>query len=148
MKPLPILYAEDEEDDVFLLRRAFQSAAVSNPLVVVSDGASATDYLSGVGPYADRAAHPLPCIALLDVKLPGKSGLDVLTWIRTKPVFSFLPVIMLSSSIEDADVHRSYVGGANGYLVKPGRPDELLALVKAFREYWLVHNRTRKTESA
>jgi CheY-like chemotaxis protein len=138
----PILYAEDEEDDVFLLKRAMRDAGISNPLVVVPDGQSAIDYLSGTEPYADRAKHPLPCLALLDLNMPAKSGLEVLKWIRAQPSVCVLPVIMLSSSSQDVDIHRAYIQGANGYLTKPSSPDKLLEMVKALKDYWLVQNRT------
>jgi CheY-like chemotaxis protein len=137
----PIFYAEDEEDDVFFLRKAFEKAGVPNPLAVVPDGLAAIEYLSGNGEYSDRAGHPLPCLALLDLNLPNKSGLEILEWIRAQPSFSPLPVLILTSSTQEADVHRAYRLGANGFLVKPGKPDELLAMVKAIRDFWLIHNR-------
>src|SRR4051812_10546785 len=98
MNGQPILYAEDEEDDVLFVQRAFKDAKILNPLVVVPDGLSAIDYLGGAGRYANRAEHPLPCLALLDFNMPQTSGLDVLKWIRTQPSVCTLPVIMLTSS--------------------------------------------------
>ena len=136
----PILYAEDEENDVFFLRLAFREAGISNPLQVVSDGQLAMDYLSGAGPFSDRSEYPLPCLVLLDLKMPGKSGLEVLKWIRMTPAVSVLPVIMLTSSSTEADIHRAYIQGANGYLAKPGNPDQLLSMVKSIKDYWLLQN--------
>lgn len=138
----PILYAEDDEDDAFLMERAFKIAGIVNPLQLVPDGKLAIEYLSGSGPYANRKEHPMPCLVLLDLKMPGKSGLDVLKWLRTQSATSTLPVLILTSSNQDNDIQRAYLLGANGYLIKPGKPDDLLAMVKGIRDYWLLQNRT------
>jgi DNA-binding response OmpR family regulator len=79
---------------------------------------------------------------LLDLNLPKKSGLEVLKWIRNEPLVSTLPVIVLTSSLQDADIHRAYVQGANAYLVKPAKPDELVAMAKTIKDFWLSQNRT------
>lgn len=138
----PILYAEDDENDVFLVRRAFKQAAVERPLQVVIDGQSAIEYLSGASQFADRERFPLPGLFLLDLNLPRKSGLDVLQWIRSTPELRSLPVIMFTSSSQERDIHRSYDLGANSYLVKAGKPDELRALVVALSDYWLKWNQS------
>lgn len=137
----PVLYVEDEEDDVFLMKRAFARTGIANPLIVVRDGQAAVDYFSGVGPYANRAEYPLPCLMLLDLNLPMKSGLDVLKWVRSGPAVFTVPVIVLTSSLQDADIHRAYIQGANAYLVKPSRPEELLAMIQNIRDFWLVQNK-------
>jgi CheY-like chemotaxis protein len=141
MNNLPVLYAEDEPDDVFLMQRAFRDAGIENPLVVVNDGRAAVDYLSGQGKYSSREQFPLPAVVILDLKMPRLSGLEVLKWIRSQPTLVTLPVVMLTSSNNDADIHRAYLQGANGYLVKPGKPSELLSMVKALKDFWLLHNR-------
>jgi CheY-like chemotaxis protein len=140
MNPSPILYAEDEEDDAFFMRRAFQAANVSRPLIVVPDGQRVLDYCSGSDSYANRDEHPLPCLLLLDLHLPRKSGLEVLQWVRAQPPVSSLPVVVMTSSIQDGDIHRAYLEGANAYLVKPSRPDQLIVLVKAIQRFWLGEN--------
>lgn len=137
----PILYAEDEENDVIFVQRAFKLAGILNPLAVVPDGQAVIDYLAGHGPYANRIEHPFPCFALLDLNMPNKSGLEALKWIRTQPAIGILPVIMLTSSSHDKDIHRAYVQGANGFLVKPGNPHELVTMFKAIKDYWLTQNR-------
>jgi len=141
MERKPILYAEDDDNDTVLVARAFQQAALANPLVVVPNGDEAIDYLSGAGRYSDRARHPLPCLALIDLNMPGKTGLEVLKWIRGRPPIRTLPVLILTSSTHESDVKNAYLQGANGYLVKPGGPAELLAMVKAIRDFWLEQNR-------
>jgi CheY-like chemotaxis protein len=137
----PILLADDDEAGAFLTLRAFQKAGVKNPIAVVRDGDAAIHYLAGTGPYADRGAHPLPCLLLLDQKLPGRSGLEVLEWVRTKSAVCTLPVLLLSASTFDGDVQAAYLLGANGYLVKPGEFEALLAMAKAVKDYWLTVNR-------
>ena len=135
-----ILLVEDNEDDVFLMKRALKGARVSNLLYVVEDGQQAEDYLTGAGQYADREAYPLPAIVFLDLKLPYISGHDVLAWIRRQKGFDSLVVIVLTSSNEASDLSRCYALGANSYLVKPPTPDQLEDLAKAFKWYWLEYN--------
>ena len=137
----PLLVVDDNADEAFLTTRAFKSAGVQNPLVVVSDGGGAIDYLSGSGKYADRNVHPLPCLVLLDQKLPGRSGLEVLQWLRSQSGICTLPVLVLSASDFDSDVQTAYLLGANGYLVKPSRYEDMLAVAGAIKAYWLGANR-------
>ena len=136
----PILYVEDEEHDVFLMRHAWKSAGVLNPVKVVTDGEQAVQYLSGEGKYANRDEYPLPCLILLDLKLPKMGGLDVLKWIRTQPAIHLLPVIILSSSNRTEDLRTAYARGANSYLVKPPNTDGLVEMVASVKDYWLNRN--------
>jgi CheY-like chemotaxis protein len=136
-----VLLVEDNEDDVFLMRRALQGARVVNPLQVAEDGQEAVDYLSGNGKFADRENYPLPAVVFLDLKLPYISGHDVLAWIRRQKEFESLVVIVLTSSNEASDLSRCYALGANSYLVKPPTPDQLEDLAKAFKWYWLEYNK-------
>jgi CheY-like chemotaxis protein len=133
-----ILMTEDDSTDVLLLRRAFRKAGVTNPLQVVSDGEKAVAYLAGAGAYADRDRYPLPSLLLLDINLPRLSGFDVLTWMRQQPDLRGLRVVMLTSSVQPADVSRAYDAGANGYHVKPVGFPALLQLVEALKSYWLT----------
>ncbi len=138
----PILLADDDENGAFLTTRAFQKAGVLHPITVVRDGDAAIEYLGGTGRYTDRRAHPLPCLLLLDQKLPGRSGLEVLEWLRTKSPFCTLPVLLLSASTFDGDIQTAYLLGANGYLVKPSEFEALVAMAKAIKDYWLTVNRS------
>ncbi len=141
MDPKPILYAEDEENDAFFLQRAFRQAGISHPLVVVQDGQDAIDYCAGGGRYTNRSEHPLPCLILLDLNMPKKSGFEVLESIRTQTSIFTIPVVVLTSSLHDGDIRRAYTVGANAYVVKPSRPDELVNVAKALRDFWLALNR-------
>jgi CheY-like chemotaxis protein len=134
----PVLYAEDDENDVFLMERAFEKASVVNPLQTVNDGAAAIRYLSGAGEFADREKFPAPCLVLLDLNLPRRSGLEVLQWVRQQPTLQPLPIVMLTSSIQDRDIGSAYALGANGYLVKPPSSDKLIELVTSLRDVCLI----------
>jgi len=136
-----VLLAEDDSNDVLLTQRAFQKAGIANPLRVVTNGEEAVAYLSSESPYGDRQKHPLPALLLLDLKLPRKSGLEVLEWLRGQPGLKRLPVVMLTSSKETSDVNRAYDIGANSYLVKPVLFDSLLGMVKSLGLYWLTLNK-------
>lgn len=135
-----LLLVEDNADDVLLLRRAFMKVNVCNPLQIVSDAESAIAYLSGQEPYADPAVNPRPVLMLLDLKLPGKSGHDVLAWVRQQPALRRLPVVVLTSSREACDVNRAYELGVNSYLVKPATLDGLMDLTRNLVRYWLELN--------
>jgi len=136
-----LLLVEDDSNDVLLIQRAFQKASMANPLQVVTDGEEAVAYLSGEGHYGDRQKHPLPMLVLLDLKLPRKSGLEVLEWLRGQPGLKRLPVVVLTSSKESGDVNRAYDLGANSYLVKPVGFDSLVGMVKPLGFYWLMLNK-------
>ena len=135
-----ILLVEDDPNDVLLIRRAFRKSDVVNPIQVVGDGEEAIAYLSGRGPYADRERYPLPVLLLLDLKLPRKSGFEVLEWLRQQPGLKRLPVAVLTSSAETPDINRAYDLGANSYLVKPVRFEGLLRMVQTLNLYWLIIN--------
>jgi CheY-like chemotaxis protein len=136
----PVLLVEDEENDVFFMRIAFDRAGVKNPLVVASDGREAISYLHGDGKYGDRRQHPVPCLVLLDLRLPQVPGLEVLKWIRGQPSLNHLPVIVCSSSCQDSDVKAAHRLGASAYIIKPSRPAELLGVVRRIKQYWIDRN--------
>jgi CheY-like chemotaxis protein len=135
-----VLVAEDLPMDVFLLKRAFVAVRVPTTLHFVGDGQEAIDYLSAANEYADRTAHPLPDLALLDIKMPRLDGFQVLDWLRRQPGLKRLPVIMFSTSDLARDIDRAYELGANSYLVKPREPDGMPDLVRRLEEYWLDLN--------
>ena len=140
MNSTTILVVEDNEDDAFFMRRALRDAGIANPVRIVEDGQQAIDYLAGKGEFADRAENPLPMVVFLDLKLPFKSGHEVLEWIRAQPQFAKLIVIVLTSSNEPLDLNRAYKNGANSYVVKPPTPEQLAELAKSFELWWLKQN--------
>ena len=132
-----VLLVEDSEDDVFFIQRAWKDAGVPNPLRVLKDGQQALDYLEGVGKYSNREQYPLPCLVILDWKLPYLMGEEVLRAIRKQPPFKTLPVLVLSSSARVNDIDRAYQLGANAYLEKPSTENRLAELVKLIKSFWL-----------
>jgi CheY-like chemotaxis protein len=134
MKSQPlILVVEDDENDALLIRRAFQKAEITNPCHYSSSGEAAMAYLLGMGEHSDRQRHPLPGLVLLDLRLPGLSGFDLLFWIRSHPEFHDLRVVVLSSSDEMRDVNEAYHLGANSFLVKPLELENVDALLWTLR---------------
>lgn len=135
-----VLVAEDNEDDVFVLKWAFKKAQVANPIHVVRHGQEALDYLSGTGEFADREKYPLPFIIFLDLKMPYLGGFEVLSWIKEQPELEALPVVVLTSSDETRDHQRAYSLGARSYLVKPPQPEELKQLLNSLQALWSKHD--------
>jgi CheY-like chemotaxis protein len=138
--PGTTLLVEDSHADVLLIRRAVAKTGADVKLKVVSDGDAAVDYLEGDGIYADRDQYPLPDVVLLDLKLPRRSGFEVLEWLRRQPRLKRLPVAVLTSSRHTTDIDRAYDLGANSYLVKPVEFQALVDLMKAVDLYWSVLN--------
>src|SRR3989442_985353 len=101
-----ILLAEDDPNDVLLIRRAFEPNHVANPVQVVRDGEEALAFLSGQAPFAARQRHPLPVLMLMDLKMPRNSGLEVLEWVRQPPGLKRLPIIVLTSPNQSPDINR------------------------------------------
>ncbi len=135
-----ILLVEDNPDDVTLTLRAFEQQRITNEVVVARDGVEALDYLFGTGNFADRDTSVLPAVILLDLKLPKVDGLEVLRRLRADDRTKLAPVVILTSSTEEADVIRSYQLGANSYVRKPV---DFLQFAEAVRElglYWLLLN--------
>jgi CheY-like chemotaxis protein len=139
-KPAHILLVEDNRMDVELTLDAFREARLQNTIHVSPNGQDALDYLFGRGPYADRAAHPMPSLVLLDLKLPGIDGFTVLREVKATPILKRLPVIILTSSREEGDRALTYDQGANSYLVKPVSFKGFLDVVRQIEGYWLSLN--------
>jgi CheY-like chemotaxis protein len=135
-----ILLTEDNPDSVLLIQRAFRRANIPHPIQVVQDGESVILYLTGRDRYADRELYPFPSLLLLDLKIPIKSGHEVLEWLRQQPHLKRLPVVILTSSREMSDINRAYDLGANSYLVKPVGFDNLLETIKTLHQYWNSFN--------
>lgn len=138
-----ILLVEDDENDVFLLTKAFKKIDIENPLRVASDGQQAIDYVEGNGAFSNREEFPLPYLILLDLKLPHVKGLDVLK--RVREVSERSIVVILSSSKNDTDVAEAYRLGANAYVSKPANFDGLVELAHAIEVFWLKHNLSKGT---
>lgn len=140
-----ILLVEDNPKDVFLIQRAFRKAEITTPIQVVNDGDAAISYLSGELPYSDRTVHPLPALILLDLKLPRRSGAEVLMWLRQQPDIKRTPVVVLTSSREPVDVNNTYDLGTNAYMVKPPAFDDLVDIIKTLNLHWIAYNEKPRT---
>jgi DNA-binding response OmpR family regulator len=136
-----ILLVEDEPNDVLLLKIAFEEEGIDLPLQVVTDGQMAIDYLSGEGAFADRNEFPMPCLILLDLKLPRKSGFEVLEWIREQSAFRCIVVIVLTSAEHEQDVAQAYELGANSYVVKAMDIAHRNETTRFLKGWWLQCNR-------
>ena len=131
-----ILIVDDDPNDVALLRRAFQDNHIPNPLQVLSDGAEAIHFLTEIAQATNRSERPYPGLIILDLKMPRKSGLEVLIWLKDHPGCYVIPTIMFTSSSQLIDIKLSYGHGANSYVVKPSRLLELRTAVKTIYDYW------------
>jgi CheY-like chemotaxis protein len=130
-----ILIAEDNADDLFLLKQAFKRAGVTHPLATVSDGLEALAYLKGEGTYGNRAEYPFPDVLLLDLNMPRMNGFEVLEWLRGDVHCGRLIVHVFSASARESDVQRAYDLRANSYVVKQTRLDELVAFIFALDKW-------------
>jgi CheY-like chemotaxis protein len=135
-----ILLVEDEPADATLMGRAFERAKVLNPIVHIKNGDDALAYLAGVAKYVNRIEYPLPALILLDLKMPGMTGLQLLQWMRTNRDVRRIPVVVLTGDDSPATVSAAYELGANSYLVKPGNPNEIARLVDTIQRYWIELN--------
>jgi CheY-like chemotaxis protein len=131
-----ILLVEDNDDDVFAMKRALKGARIQNPLQLVTDGKETVLYLSGAEPYADRTKYPLPFLLFLDLKLPYIDGLDVLSWIRNQRSLDSMAVVVLTGSAHSRDERAAQNLGAISYLVKPPTPQSLLDVLETLKSQW------------
>ena len=140
-----ILLVEDRDDDIVLVRKAFEKAELANPMYVVKNGEEAVDYLMGDAPFSNRNEYPLPDLILLDLKMPKLDGFETLLWLRNQPGIRNIPVVILTSSADLGDVTKAYALGANSYLVKPVDFEHSIELVKVLHRYWLRTSRLPQT---
>lgn len=131
-----VLLVEDDLNDIFLVKRAFKKASIPNPLQVVTDGVEAIRYLQGEDKYANRRLYPLPHLVVMDIKMPRKTGFEVLDWIKRDHYLKRIPVIIVSSSDQIDDINHAYELGANAYMVKPVDFRAVQALFQSITHYW------------
>jgi CheY-like chemotaxis protein len=132
-----VLVADDDSNDVFFVRRAFEKAGFTFSIKDVSDGELVIEYLRGAEPYSDRSLHPVPALMLLDLKMPKVNGFEVLEWLQAQQGFEAMKVVVLSSSGLPADVEKAKRLGAHDYRVKPADVSEMLGLVQELAARWL-----------
>jgi len=137
-----ILLAEDREDDILLIRKAFEKGNLLNPLQVVKNGEEVVSYLRGEGKFSNRAEYPLPALLIVDLKMPLMDGFEVIQWVRQQPSLAALRIVVLTSSDHVRDVNSAYRLGANSFLVKPDEFQNYVETCKALKQYWLNMDQT------
>jgi CheY-like chemotaxis protein len=143
LNPGTVLVVDDDENDLLFLQQAFEMASISNPTQILRNGFEAIYYLKGEGQYSDRKRYPLPCLMLLDLKMPGCDGFQVLAWRRSYRNISDFPVIVFSSSGLEKDIKRAMDLGATAYSVKPSSFDYLVTMAKELKARWLEPEKKR-----
>jgi CheY-like chemotaxis protein len=135
-----VLWVDDNPDDLLLFQLAWEKAQVVNPVRCTSSRKEAMDYLEGRGKFADRNAFPLPCVVVIDMRLPDGKACDFLKWIRAHSRFKKLVVIVLSGTAHQEEVNEAYRSGANSFLVKSPNPRHLHETIGLIQTYWLNQN--------
>ena len=134
-----ILIVDDDENDIFFVKRAFTEINVHCAFHMLKNGQEVVDYLSGHGEHADRDKYPLPMMILMDLKMPIMDGFQVLAWLRNRAGLKVIPTIVFSSSDVPADITRAYELGANSFMTKSVTYDGLLLKLQTLNQYWLEH---------
>jgi CheY-like chemotaxis protein len=144
--PTTILIAEDNDNELALLKHALTKNHLNNPIQVCRDGQETIDYLCGEGRFKDRLNYPFPGVLFLDLKMPKRSGLEVLEWIKAHPECSVGPVMVLTNSRLEDDIKRAYQLGANAYMVKPAKLSELAEIIETACKFWTFCERPKAPE--
>ena len=143
-----ILLVDDNPHDVVLIRLAFRRVGIIDTIQLVKDGTEAMRYVKGEGVYSDRHQFPPPTLILLDLKMPQTSGFEVLQWIREQPELSSVVVVVMSGSKNDADIERAYALGANSYLVKPTKFEDMVKMMETLKDYTAWRKNTARGTGA
>ena len=130
-----ILLVDDSENDICLVRIAFDKAEIANPIQEVHNGDEAIAYLQGEPPFEDRSKFPLPALMLLDLNMPTRNGFEVLEWLRAQPGLKRISVVILTASLREEDVDRTFDLGANSFLVKPSSIEDLTSIARCLRDW-------------
>jgi len=136
VQAVPILLAEDDEDDQFIVRRAFERARFRSPLRIVDNGQELMRYLRGEGEFTDREANPMPGLILLDLNMPVMSGEEALAKIKADKNLQHIPVVVLTTSDDQTGVNRCYELGASTFITKPVTFKGFMSVVSELQLYW------------
>jgi CheY-like chemotaxis protein len=134
---IPILIADDDEDDRYLLKSAFEDCQFENPLFYAENGVEVMDYLLRRNKYQNEEEYPLPGLIFLDLNMPKKDGREALKEIKQHPELRSIPVIVMTTSKAELDIHISYQNGANCYVTKPVSFEQLVSVVQIMGRFWL-----------
>jgi CheY-like chemotaxis protein len=133
-----ILVVDDDETDLMFAEAAFKKIGATSKIQTATSGRDAIAYLLGEGKYADRGVFGYPDFVMTDLKMPGINGFDLLEHIRQDPISATIPVVVFSGSLDNDDVQKAYLSGANSFHLKPSCPTELRELLKALHDYWMT----------
>ena len=136
-KPISILVAEDDPDDRWLIKEAFDQNRLSNAVDFVEDGEQLLEYLRREGAYASLAGKPYPGLILLDLNMPRLDGREALREIKKDAQLCRIPVVVLTTSKAEEDILRTYGLGVNSFITKPVRFEDLVEIVKTLCNYWI-----------
>ena len=145
-QPRPILVVEDDPVDREMIELAFKRADIENPVVTVSDGREALDYLEAGGRFSGRREQDMPAVIVLDLDMPLMGGHELLSLIKANPHFALIPIVVLTTSQFDQDLIQSYALGANSCITKPGDFEQLVEIARAVVGYWCRINRVPEKE--
>ncbi len=140
----PILVVEDDPLDREMIELAFKRAAIKSPVVTVTDGQEALDYLQAQGQFRERHPEDLPAVIVLDLDMPRMDGFEFLRRVKPTPDLAAIPVVVLTTSEFDKDLSQSYALGAKSCITKPGDFERLVEVARAVHEYWCEINRAPK----
>jgi len=132
-----ILFAEDDQDDFFLVSEAFETAQIQTEIHWVKDGKELCDYLMRRGHYCDLEKYPSPDLILLDLNMPRMNGFEALEEIKSNKALKEIPTVVLSTSGEITDIHQAYQKGVNSYIKKPLEMNNVMKMVSVINDYWL-----------
>jgi CheY-like chemotaxis protein len=135
-KKFTLLIVEDDEDQRFFFKKAFEGLGIEYKVQLARDGEEAIAYLKGDGKYHDRKTYEFPSYILTDLKMSPGDGFHILQFLKETPALSVIPVVMLSSSSDADDIRQAYLLGASSYFVKPAGVPEIRALLKKIHDYW------------
>jgi CheY-like chemotaxis protein len=144
---LDILLLEDDEHDIFFVRRALERCSTQHRLAAVHDGEEAIAYLRGESDFADRERFPIPNVIMTDLNMPRMNGFQFLKWLREHEECSIIPTIVYTSSNLDVDVQTAYRMGANSYIVKPSDLNRMVEILGTLAAYWTLCERPLITKS-
>jgi CheY-like chemotaxis protein len=131
-----IMIIDDDENDLFLIERAFRKIGVTDPIQRVKGGREAIAYMMGEGKYADRDQYVYPTFILTDLKMPEVDGFDVLEHLKHNPEWAVIPTVVMTSSRDPDDIKKAYMLGASSYHVKPASPEALRKQLQVLHDYW------------
>ena len=140
-KPVPILLAEDDPDDQYLISEALDENRINAHLYIVQDGEELLDYLHRRGKYQDAEKWPMPALILLDLNMPRKDGREALREIKADPVLQRIPIVALTTSQAEKDISSTYQNGVSGFITKPVSFSGLREVIKTIGAYWLNTSR-------